>query len=395
MGALGYLVPEFPSQTHAFFWREIRELRALGAEVRIVSTRRPSVDTGRHAFSQQAAAETTYLHPPPLVQALRTLLGNSRQVRQALDYVRGLDGLSARDFSRILALLPHAAHLARWAQRNGVTHVHVHSCADALHVVALARFLGGPTYSATLHGDLQVYGRHHAQKLAGAKFVAAVTTPLLEQLRTEAGVDESRLLYCPMGIDPEHFVPALKTEPQHALRCIMVARLNAAKGHHYALEAVRRLLDDGVAVHLDILGSGPHEPQVRAGVEELHLAQAVTLHGSRSEDEVLAALQSSHVLLLPSCGLGEAAPVAVMEAMACGLVPVASIIGGTPDMIEDGVDGYLVPQRDAASLAERIRSLAEDPQRRGRMGHAARQTAVAEFSARRGAERLLTRIRQP
>jgi colanic acid/amylovoran biosynthesis glycosyltransferase len=111
-----------------------------------------------------------------------------------------------------------------------------------------------------------------------------------------------------------------------------------------------------------------------------------------SESAVATALAQSDVLLLTSIGLGEAAPVAVMEAMASGIPVIASIIGGTPDMISDGVDGYLVPQEDVAAIAANLRRLAADKALRERIGHAARARAEREFDSRVLANRLLALI---
>ena len=61
---IGYLVPEFPGQTHIFFWREMRELRKLGVEVEVVSTRRPDAAIMSHTWTAEATATTTYLWPP-------------------------------------------------------------------------------------------------------------------------------------------------------------------------------------------------------------------------------------------------------------------------------------------------------------------------------------------
>ena len=65
MSALGYLVPEFPSQTHAFFWREVQAMRAEGVRVVLMSTRRPPPSACPHDFGPAALAETLYAFPPP------------------------------------------------------------------------------------------------------------------------------------------------------------------------------------------------------------------------------------------------------------------------------------------------------------------------------------------
>ena len=99
------------------------------------------------------------------------------------------------------------------------------------------------------------------------------------------------------------------------------------------------------------------------------------------------------VVLLTSIGQGEAAPVAVMEAMSCGLPCIVSIIGGTADMIRDGEDGLLVPQEDVEAIAAALRKLVTDPDLRRAMGQAARTSAEEKFDHHRNAIALYEAIR--
>ena len=81
-----------------------------------------------------------------------------------------------------------------------------------------------------------------------------------------------------------------------------------------------------------------------------------------------------------------------MEAMSCGLPVICSRIGGTPDMIQDGVDGLLVEQEDVDALADAASRLARNPDLRHRVGDAARKTALSRFDRRLNARKLLNRI---
>src|SRR5690606_17028820 len=239
-------------------------------------------------------------------------------------YIASLRESPMRQKSRALALLACAADLRSFAARQGIGHVHCHSFADAAHVCAMARLLGGPTYSLTLHGDLPVYGVDHASKL---RHCLAVTTagPHLVEPVAALGFPRERILSNPMGVDTERFRPADATS-EHTnarLRLITVARLNRNKGHRFALAAMRRLVQAGFDLHYTIVGEGPYRPELEREIREVGLEGRVTLTGSRTEAQVLAMLREHDVFLLPSVGLGEAAPVSVMEAMACGLPVVA------------------------------------------------------------------------
>ena len=392
MSGIGYLVPEFPSQTHSFFWREVRAMRALGARVRLISTARPEPGSCQHEFAAPAAAETEYLFPAG-TRPLLYLLSHPRRAMRAMRYVLGLAETPPARRLLLLGLIPSAARLLLFAKDNDLSHVHIHSCANSAHLGALAHLMGGLGYSLTLHGDLPIYGTDHRAKMRNARFVACVTRPLREQVIAETGLDVARVPVLWMGVDMAKFArSAPRAGSRGTLRAITVARLNWQKGHRFALRALQQLKAEGVSVEYLIVGDGPYGRDVLEEVRAAGLEKETQVLGAISEDEVANRLMQSDVLILPSVGKGEAAPVAVMEAMACGLPVVASIIGGTPDMIEDGIDGYLCAQQDVDCITCRLRELAQDTAARERIGTAARSRAAREFDARQLAGRLLTQI---
>jgi glycosyltransferase involved in cell wall biosynthesis len=391
---IGYLVPEFPSQTHVFFWREVAALRQGGVKVFLISSRRPEPGACKHEFAQEAARETYYLYPPRVLRALGALVTRPLRTLKALRYILGLRESSWKKRLKYNGLLLCAGDLLVHARRHGYSHLHVHSCADTAHVAALCHILGGPTYSLTLHGDLPVYGTDHGSKMAGASFVACVTAPLRQQVLEKVGLPAERTGVLWMGVDTEAFrVDDGRAYEPARLHLVTVARLNAMKGHCHALAAMRAAIDRGCDVRYTIAGEGPHRGEIEAAIKRLELTDRVEMAGTMSESAVRALLQRADAFVLPSVGLGEAAPVSVMEAMACGLPVIASIIGGTPDMITTGVNGLLIPQADEKALADAFVLLAKDPAERRRLGHAARERAVSVFDSRQTARRLLEAIR--
>lgn len=391
---IGYLVPEFPSQTHAFFWRELGALEAQGIPVHLFSTRRPDPAACPHGFAEAARARTTYLFPPRGGAAARILLRRPDRMLRAMAYVAGLSETPLPRRAALMALIGSAAYLVSECEAAGIAHVHIHSCANAAHLGALAQILGGIDYSLTLHGDLPVYGTDHGAKMARARFVSAVTRPLQKSLQ-ETIDPAGRFPVIWMGVDTARFAPdpaQRAARPAERFEVISAARLNFTKGHRFFLRAMAQLRAEGLDIHYRLAGEGPERAAIEAEIAELGLGDHVEMLGSVGEDDVLRLLQSADALALTSIQQGEAAPVAVMEAMACGLPPLCSIIGGTPDMIEDGVDGFLLPQEDVAAIANAARQLATDPARRAAMGAAARASAMEKFDYRAQAAALLREI---
>jgi colanic acid/amylovoran biosynthesis glycosyltransferase len=387
---LGYLVPEFPGQTHVFFWREICALRALGDEVMLLSTRKPSPLTCRHEFVAGAVAETRYLFPPSFGNGVAWLGQGLPGVGQARRYLGGLAKSDVKTSLKRLALLASAVDLLRWSKQNRIDHIHGHSCADAAHVLALAHTMGGPPYSLTLHGDLEVYGSDHASKMRDAAFISVVGEHLRQQVLQQVGIPEDRVLPTCMGVETSRLseLGANRQYEKGVLRLVTVARLNPVKGHVHALAAIRLGVQQGLDLHYTIAGDGPHEAAIAKAIREHGLESRVTMTGTLPETGVLGLLSAADAFLLPSIGSGEAWPVSVMEAMGAGLPVISSIIGATPEMIISGTDGYLVAQRDESGLAEYINILAADTDTRRRIGTAARLTAQRRFDVRATAKAL-------
>lgn len=378
---IGYLVPEFPAQTHIFFWREICVLRKLQVDLLLLSTRRPQM-LSRHAFGPEALAETRYIFPPRLWPSLVYLLSRPQLTLQMLRYIFKLEEATLGMRLRLLGLMVCAADLLLLARLEKLDHIHGHSCANVAHLLALADQLGDLPYSLTLHGDLPVYGKGHRSKFARARFVACVTYALQKQVEELCGLDKKLLPVIRMGVDVEKFRPGPAREVQVGiLRLISVGRLAECKGHIYALRALRLVLDKGLNATYTIVGEGEERTRLENEINRLELQAYVRLLGTAGEHEVLQYLHDADCFVLPSIGFGEAAPVSVMEAMACQLPVIVSIIGGTPEMIEPNVNGILVAQKDIEGLAEAMLKIGVDHQLRMALAKAARQTAVTEFSA--------------
>ena len=161
-----------------------------------------------------------------------------------------------------------------------------------------------------------------------------------------------------------------------------VANLRAQKDYPNLLAAARRLLDDGVAVRILAVGQGPLEAEIRAEHARLGLEPIVEIMGERADAVRVMSACDAFVLASNNEGL----PVALMEALALGLPVVATAVGGVPEAI-NADNGVLIPSRDPAALADAIRDLVNDPNRRRRLGESARSSA-ARFDIRRTVDRL-------
>ena len=163
-----------------------------------------------------------------------------------------------------------------------------------------------------------------------------------------------------------------------------VGRLTPVKGIPYLLEAVTILVRQGAKVKILVVGEGGIRQDLIAQTHSLRIADNVVFLGHREDTDVL--LQAMDIFALPS--LSEGIPMALLEAMAASRPIVASRVGGIPEIIEDGFEGYLVEPMDVNNLAERCRQLIEFPEVARRMGEQGRKRVERDFSATAMADRV-------
>jgi glycosyltransferase involved in cell wall biosynthesis len=147
---------------------------------------------------------------------------------------------------------------------------------------------------------------------------------------------------------------------------LTVANLRSEKGYDVLLEAARLTRHAGTPVRFVSVGRGPLEADLAAEAEASGLGAQFQFLGTRTDTARLMA--GADVFVLPSHQ--EGLPVALMEAMSAGLPVVATIVGGVPDVVTDGVEGLLVPPGRPDLLAEALGKVAHDPERRAEMARA-------------------------
>jgi glycosyltransferase involved in cell wall biosynthesis len=145
------------------------------------------------------------------------------------------------------------------------------------------------------------------------------------------------------------------------------------------LLAFRALRDRGVDARLVMVGDGPDRDQVERRAHELGVVRETLFLGY--QEQVARFFGAFDVFVLPSAN--EGTPVTAIEALAAGRPVVATRVGGIPDVVREGEDGFLVAQGDVGALADRLEQLATDPALRERMGESARSRVRRRYSVGR------------
>ena len=256
--------------------------------------------------------------------------------------------------------------------------------ADLAFYAAMLRDSGclQPRMVTSLRGfDISAYVQRHGPKAHELLFRSGdFFLSVCDYFRRRAiglGCDPRRIETHHSGIDIAKY--AFRTRPlaNGGVHIVSVGRLIEKKGLDFALDAVAASAPHLANFRYTIVGDGPLRGELKARTVELGIAERVTFTGSLPQDRVNEMLQSSDVFLGPSVtassGEEDGITNTLKEAMAVGLPVVATRHAGIPELVEDGVSGFLVPERDAGALAERLRFLVTHPERWPEMGLAGRR----------------------
>jgi len=395
------VVKGYPRLSETFIAQELLALERRGLVLMIVSLRHPT-DKTRHALNEQITAPVLYL-PEYLYQEPLRVLRAWWRMRRTPHY-RATRALWLRDLARDRS----ANRVRRFGQAlvlaaempADVGAVYAHYAHTPGSVARYAALLCGRPWSLSAHAkDIWTTPEWELrEKLSACAWATTCTAANARHLRALAPEAEVHLTY--HGLDAQRFpVPARGPGADGRngpVRLLGVARLVPKKGLDVLLQALAAL-PGGLAWHYDHIGGGPLKTELAAEAQRLDIADRITWHGALAHDRVLAAYRRADLFVLASRiapdGDRDGLPNVLLEAGAMELAVVASEVAAVPELIEDGVNGRLVPPDDPAALADALAALIADPEARERQGRAGRARVLERFAMTPGADRIAERLR--
>ncbi len=181
------------------------------------------------------------------------------------------------------------------------------------------------------------------------------------------GCEERKITVHHSGIDcPKIPFTPQKSFSHNSFRIISIGRLVEKKGFKYSILAIAQLWKTHKNINYHIYGNGPLKESLETLIRQLNLEKAVRLFSERERDEIAKILEDYDILLAPSMtasdGDQEGIPNVLKEAMAAGVPVVSTYHSGIPELVEDGVSGFLVHEKDICALAEKIDYLINHPE---------------------------------
>lgn len=378
---IAYLINQYPKISHSFIRREIQALERHGVAIMRIALRGWDAELV-DADDRDERERTRYVlrdGPSALLLAIaRMLVRHPVRLVRALHLAWRMSRCAERPLPVHLAYVAEACRIEPWLRNSGVEHVHAHFGTNSAEVAMLVHVLGGPPWSFTAHGtetfdNPRLIGL--TEKVLRCAFVVAVSSYGRAQIYRSVDPRywcKVHLVRC--GLDLSFFDATTTTE-DFSRRLVCVARLSAEKGHTLLLEAARRLAEQGVEFELVLAGDGELRSEIEALITQYALTNKVRITGWLSGPQVRDAILAARALVLPS--FAEGLPVVIMEAMALRRPAIATSVGGIPELVQPGENGWLVPAGDAEALAgAMLRCLNTPPDTLRRMGEAARQRVL-------------------
>ena len=280
-------------------------------------------------------------------------------------------------------LFPNA--LADWFRELRPDVIHVHSGAW-LKAARAARKAAVPHIVYTAHGLFETEQWHRPLLERWSARCTDAMVVVSEPLRTAlsaVGVDPDRIIVLPNGMDTDQFRPGPASGTVRgrfglaadAFVIGHVARFTPVKNHALLIDAFARVVKERPSAFLALIGDGPLRSAAEDRALMLGIADRIGFFGMASE---LPAIYRDFDLFVLS-SLSEQTSISLLEAMATGIPVVATAVGGTPDLVDRGAAGRLVPSEDAGALANAIVALFDDETARRTLSDAGRRRVVDHY----------------
>lgn len=397
---IGLFVPFFPQRSETFVVDQVVDLLERGHDVRIfcLSGARSGRDHPR-LREHHLLDRTVCLMSPDRHRRDKVARALCRAIRRFPRSIPPLLHLRRADVGRGMKVPSAAAAMGILSQTwqapltFDVLQVHFGPMGIVVDALREMRLVAGPVVVAFHGSDASAWHRDDPDRyrpLFDRVDAMTANSRFLRDRLLKLGAPGPRTTILPMGVDLDRFRPS--PLPGGPPRFLTVARLSEEKGVDVAVRAVAELRTRGRVFSYTVIGAGPQRRSLEGLARELEVEDLVDFRGAVPADEVVEALASHHVFVLPAMeaasGSLEAQGLVLAEAQAAGRPVVASEVGGIPESVGSGA-GHLVPPGDPVALADGLDALLADRPRWAQVGQAGRRHAEAWFDRQALTDRLM------
>ena len=393
-----YFVSLFPCWSETFIVREVKALIDFGVDVRIISLKPPS-ESVVHEDARALLERIIY----PVSWQVAFLRVASQLLRHPVRELHTLAGIAAQfvlhpaELGKSLIVWWRTVALLPEIRSTRPEHLHAHFATYPSTAAMFASKRLGIPFSFTAHAhDIFLEDHFLAKKMRDAAFGVTISEFNRQYMTEISPLAKTAISIIHCGVSAQDFLfkpDRLRSGPSLLLA---VGRLDEIKGFVHLIDACKVLVSRGLDFECLIIGEGPLRFALQARIDNGELTQRVRLVGALSQDEVRHFLSTAQVFVLPSVvtsrGNRDGIPVSLMEAMAVGLPVVSTYVSGIPELISDGVNGFLVPPEQPEALACAIERVLIHSVEAAILVHRARETVESEFEVTTEARKLYKKI---
>jgi len=371
---IAFLVNEFPSLSETFILNQITGLIDAGNKVDIYARNRDGSDRIHNdVYTYKLLDRTSYVTEIP-VNKLKRLLLSLNIIAKNLNRrpVAILNSLNFFKHKRKALALSMIFEIAKFFKDYDYDVINCHFGPNGNYAVFLREIgaIKGKVIT-TFHGyDITRVASNNSKIYKELFKKGDLFLPISNYFKTkliELGCDSNKIIVHRMGIDIDRFTfRQRKLKRNEKIRILSVARLVEKKGLEYGIKAITEVLSHFPFIEYKIVGDGPLKNNLLNLIRDLDLHDKVEILGWKEQSEVIKLMYESHIFLAPSVtasdGDQEGIPVVLMEAMATGLPVISTVHSGIPELINNEINGFLVPERDVNILAEKIVQIIKRPE---------------------------------
>jgi colanic acid/amylovoran biosynthesis glycosyltransferase len=388
-----YFCTSHPAFSETFVATEMQSMVDRGEDVLVYSLRKPP---------RELSPSVPYLRRPCSRAALA--LWSVAGLWLLLTNIAAGLRFHPRNAMRLLVAASHAARVAKTIRRpderkvGGVV-LHAHFLDRPADVVAMLRSVGTAKFVTVHAGDAYVESDRALRNWRVQSFDKVICASDYVRRGLPERDSDIDVIHCGVAVPAD--LERRITRPLTRVRVCTVARLIPTKNHPYAAAVLEELTARGISVEWHVVGGGPMESWLdEFASATTHPGLRVVKHGAVAHEQALILMRAADVAVLPSKAQfpgTDGIPVALIEAMASGVLAVSTPVGGIPELIIDGVTGVLGDPLDPKGCAAAIAVLLGDPRRMQAILDNAFEHVRESFNARNSAAALasLTQLRGP
>lgn len=401
---IAFIVGQFPLLSESFILNQISGLMDRGHDVHIYATQGRSELTSKvHPIFEKYQLETKTFYSPTIPASyIRRLVVAIRYLWQqhCLFTWRTLQLVNPFRFGRqalSLRLLFRAMKLVEKPQAYDVIHAQFGDLGLLGLTLQKSGLISGKLVTHFRGHDVTVELREQGKDIYDHLFLAGdfflVNCDFFKQILLTLGCPQAKIQTHGSAIDCQKFEFKPRYFPDDGVvHLATIGRLVEKKGIEYCIKALALAKEQFPNIRFDIIGEGELRPQLEELIHTLQANAYIKLLGWKSQQEIIDILNDCHIFLAPSITAQDGdqdAPVNTLkEAMAMGLPVISTWHGGIPELVEDGKSGYLVEERDADAIADKIMCLIEQSDRWKSMGEMGRARVIELYDIERLSDEL-------